>query len=160
MHFVPTIKEVYVIASYLYGFIYEVSYAKRGFMHFVPTKKEVYVICTQKLQKCTEKSWLFKNLNVYFVPNFKTLKHCLSLGTVSEQFDGNCSSNGSFLRSVVLVRIYLWDMSDHKGIFYILKVSYTIFGVGTESRSLPRASCSTDGLIPVFSYLFIPERGL
>ena len=65
MHFVPTIKEVYVIASYLYRFIYEVSYAKRGFMHFVPTKKEVYVICTQQFQKRTEKSRLFKNLNVF-----------------------------------------------------------------------------------------------
>jgi len=43
MHFVPTIKEVYVIASYLYGFIYEVSYAKRGFMHFVPTKKKRFM---------------------------------------------------------------------------------------------------------------------
>ena len=45
--------------------IYEVSYAKGGFMHFVPTKKEVYVICTQKFQKRTEKSRLFKNLHVF-----------------------------------------------------------------------------------------------
>ena len=34
-------------------------------MHFVPTKKEVYVICTQKFQKRTEKSRLFKNLHVF-----------------------------------------------------------------------------------------------
>ena len=40
--------EVSYVASYLYAFIYEVSYAKGGFMHFVSTKKEVYVICTQK----------------------------------------------------------------------------------------------------------------
>ena len=42
-----------------------ISYAKGGFMHFVPTKKEVYVICTQKFQKRTEKSRLFKNLHVF-----------------------------------------------------------------------------------------------
>ena len=78
MHFVPTIKEVYVIASYLYGFIYEVSYAKRGFMHFVPTKKEVYVICTQKSRNVL-RSQDYLRTYMYFVPNFKMLKHCLSL---------------------------------------------------------------------------------
>jgi len=59
MHFVPTIKEVYVIVSYLYGFIYEVSYAKEGFMHFVPIKKRCLCNLYPKILNRTEKSRLF-----------------------------------------------------------------------------------------------------
>jgi len=76
-------------------------------MHFVPTKKEVYVICTQKFQKRAEKSLLFKNLNV-FCTQLQYVETLSLPRTISEQFAGNCSSNGSsYVASYLYAFIYV-----------------------------------------------------
>ena len=85
-------------------------------MHFVPTKKRGLCNLYPKIHKRTEKSRLFKNLNVFCtqLQNIETLSLPLNYNIT---IYGICSSNGSFLPSVVLVRIYLCDT-------WITKVSF------------------------------------